>query len=214
MNYTEKIEWLRERLKKTLPGRSAQERMMGRVVSSPATVPDNARPSAVLCLLFPVNDELYVLLMKRREDNTAHSAQVSFPGGSYDTTDTDLKTTALREAHEEVGIVSSDVDILGALTPLYIPVSNFNVYPYVGFAQSRPEYNLSHHEVAYTLEVPLSSLLHADRKTVTDVVSPALPGVIRKVKAYQLEDGTIIWGATAMMISELEAILEDGIWGL
>ncbi len=205
MEIAGKIEWLQ----RPLPGRSAQERMMGRVLPHPIKVPEHARPSAVLCLLFPMNNELVMLLMKRREDKTAHSAQVSFPGGSYETTDADFKATALREAQEEVGIVSADVDILGALTPLYIPVSNFNVYPFVGYSAQRPKYNLSHNEVSYTIEVPLSSLLHPERKTVTDVVSPALPDVIRNVNAYKLEDGTIIWGATAMMISELETILDE-----
>jgi 8-oxo-dGTP pyrophosphatase MutT (NUDIX family) len=202
------VDGLRERLKLPLPGLSAQEKMMGRVLSMPVKAPDNARPSAVLCLLFPMHDELYLLLMKRREDKTAHSGQVSFPGGSADSTDADLTATALREAQEEVGIVSSDVEILGALTPLYIPVSNFNVYPFVGYAKQRPAYNLSHNEVSYIIEVPLKSLLHADRKTVTDVISPAMPEVIRKVNAFRLEDGTVIWGATAMIISELEAVLE------
>ncbi len=205
----DKIKWLRKRLQQPLPGRSAQERMTGRVISMPLVVPENARPSAVLCLLFPVDDRLYMLLMKRKEDNTAHSGQVSFPGGSYDITDADLMATALREANEEVGILSSDVDILGALTPLYIPVSNYNVYPYVGYTKQRPEYNLSQNEVSYTIEVPLSSLLHSSRKIKTDVVSPVIPNVIRNVNAYKLEDGTIIWGATAMMISELETILEE-----
>lgn len=203
------ITQLRERLKMPLPGLAAQERMMGRVVTMPLTVPENARPSAVLCLLFPVDDELHVLLMKRREDKTAHSGQVSFPGGSYDETDADLKATALREAQEEVGIMSADVEILGQLTSLYIPVSNFNVYPFVGYAKQKLEYNLSQNEVAYTLEVPLKELLHADRKSVTEVTSPKFPDVKRKVNAYVLNDGTIIWGATAMMISELEAVLGE-----
>jgi len=209
LDNAEKIEWLRARLLQPLPGRNAQERMLGRVVSMPLKVPDNARRSAVLCLLFPINDELHVLLMKRREDNTAHSGQVSFPGGSHDASDADLRATALREAQEEVGIVSSEVDILGALTPLYIPVSNFNVYPYVGFAKQRPQYNLSQNEVSYTIEVPLSKLLHTERKTVTDVVSPARPDFAMKVNAYKLEEGTIIWGATAMIISELEVLLQE-----
>jgi 8-oxo-dGTP pyrophosphatase MutT (NUDIX family) len=208
--HADKIEWLKDRLQQPLPGFSAQERMMGRVVASPKTVPENARPSAVLCLIFPVNDELNLLLMKRREDRGAHSGQVSFPGGSYDITDADYRATALREAQEEVGITAAEVDILGALTSLYSPVSNFNVYPYVGYSKGRPLYNLSHSEVSYTIEVPLGSLLHTDRKIVTDVTSPAIPGLIRQVKAYKLEDGTIIWGATAMIISELEAILNEG----
>jgi len=156
-----------------------------------------------------MNDELYMLLMRRREDKKAHSGQVSFPGGSYDTTDADYKATALREANEELGIMSADVDILGALTSLYIPVSNFNVYPYIGYAQKRPEYNLNEQEVSYTIEVPLDKLLHSERKTIADVVSPVRPDLVRNVKAYKLDDGTIIWGATAMIISELEAILEE-----
>ena len=125
-------EKLREALLQPLPGAEAQEKMMGRVKSMPQEIPADARPSAVLCLLFPVNDEPHILFMKRKEDNTAHSGQVSFPGGRYEEQDANYKTTALREANEEVGILSSDVEILGALTSLYIPVSNFNVYPFVG----------------------------------------------------------------------------------
>jgi 8-oxo-dGTP pyrophosphatase MutT (NUDIX family) len=182
---------------------------MGRVVSMPHIVPENARPSAVLCLLYPADDELQLLLMKRREDRTAHSGQVSFPGGRYEQEDADLQTTALREAHEEVGIAPAQVDVLGALTTLYIPVSNFNVHPFVGYVPSKPQFVISEAEVSYTIETPLGNLLHNDRKIITDVSSPIMPGLIRQVRAYQLEDGTIIWGATAMIISELEAIMKE-----
>jgi 8-oxo-dGTP pyrophosphatase MutT (NUDIX family) len=186
--------------------------MMGRVVASPPTVPDNARLSAVLCLLFPVDDRLHLLLMKRREDRTAHSGQVSFPGGRHEPEDPDLLTTALREAHEEVGIAPTDVIVIGALTPLYIPVSNFNVFPYIGYMPSRPAYVLSDNEVSYTIEISLDELLHPERKIITDVYSPATPQKIKNVHAYNLQDGTIIWGATAMIISELEvALAEMGI---
>jgi 8-oxo-dGTP pyrophosphatase MutT (NUDIX family) len=203
------IEWLKVRLQQPLPGLSAQERMMGRVVSAPRIAPEDAKPSAVLCLLFPIDDELHVLLMKRKEDSGAHSGQVSFPGGRYDDTDADYRATALREAQEEVGILSSEVEILGGLTSLYIPVSNYNVYPFVGYSANRPFYYLNQHEVSYIIEVPLKTLFHADRKTTTDVTSPARPGIIRQVRAYRLEDDTIIWGATAMIISELETIVQE-----
>ncbi len=206
---TQHIELLKTRLKEPLPGRPAQERMIGRVVTMPLTVPDNAKPSAVLCLLFPINDELHVLLMKRREDRTAHSGQVSFPGGKVELTDENYLFTALREANEEVGIQPHEVDVLGALTPLYIPVSNFNVFPYIAYSPQRPVYNLSQNEVSYTIEVPLSSLMAPERKTITDVKSPATPNLISNVNAYVLADGTVIWGATAMIISELEVIITN-----
>ncbi len=175
----------------------------------PDVIPSDARPSAVMSLLFPVENELHLLFIKRTEDGHAHSGQVSFPGGKQDPVDTNLKATALREAQEEVGIMPADVDILGELTPLYIPVSNFQVHPFVAFAKERPTYNINEAEVRHILEVPVSELFHADRKVTTGVISPAMPGVKMTVKAYQLVDGTIIWGATAMILSELETILEE-----
>ncbi len=205
----EQLTPLKEQLKLPLPGRPAQERMVGRVRLMPLVVPENARPSAVLCLLFPIDNELHILLMKRREDRTAHSGQVSFPGGRYEKEDADYKTTALREANEEVGILAADVEVLAPLTSLYIPVSNFNVYPYLGYTPQRPQYNLSHAEVSYILEVPLASLFHVDRKIITDVTSPISPEPIKNVHAYQLADGTIIWGATAMILSEIEAVVNS-----
>ena len=201
------IDQLREQLRLPLPGRDAQERMIVRVLPIPRVVPPHARLSAVLCLLFPVQDELNVLLMKRREDHTAHSGQVSFPGGRHEDTDADLLATALREAHEEVGIRTEDVEVLGPLTSLYIPVSNFHVFPFVGYMPHRPDYHLSHHEVSYTLDVPLAELFRPERKTRLDVFSPAIKEKIPNVNAYQLTDGTVIWGATAMMLSELETVI-------
>ena len=206
---TDIIEKLRARLREPLPGRKAQEKMIGHVLPIPPIVPDHARLSAVLCLLFPVNGMLNVVLMKRMDDHTAHSGQVSFPGGRYEDSDGDLRQTALREAFEEVGVQPESVDVVGAMTPIYIPVSNFQVFPYVGYVSQRPEYVLSHAEVSYTLEVPLEVLFHADRKSRRDVISPAIKKTIPNVNAYVLEDGTVIWGATAMMLSELETLLSE-----
>ncbi len=145
--------------------------------------------------------------MKRREDNTAHSGQVSFPGGRFENTDRDYLATALREADEEVGIKQQSVHILGALTPLYIPVSNFNVHPFLAYSTTQPSYTLSDDEVSYVLEVPLSELFNGTNKIKTVVTSPASPGVTYNVNAYQPSPDTIIWGATAMILSEIEQVL-------
>ncbi|RYD54947.1 MAG: CoA pyrophosphatase [Sphingobacteriales bacterium] len=208
MEAIKKIAWLRDRLQQPLPGREAQEKMMGRVRPMPPAIPENARPSAVLCLLYPVDAVLNMLLIKRIEDGKAHSGQISFPGGKQDPTDADIRSTALREANEEVGVMSAEVDIIGALTPLYIPVSNFQVYPFVGYMEQRPEFYLSQSEVAGLLEISIDDLLHPDVKTMVQVTSPALPDLSMKVRAYKLEEH-IVWGATAMIISELETVLTE-----
>lgn len=202
-------EWLRQRLQKPLPGMFGQERMAARVKPMPDKIPENVRPSAVLCLLFPIADTPHLLLIRRINDGKAHSGQIGFPGGKQDASDADLKATALREAHEEVGLLSGETDILGGLSPLYIPVSNFQVYPFVACTWQRPVYNINRGEVEDIIEIPLTSLLHNDRKTVVNVTSPVMPEIIRSVRAYKLDNGSIIWGATAMIISELETILEE-----
>lgn len=209
MSIDQQIDRIKNKLQEPLPGMGAQELMAARVLPMPADIPADARMSAVLCLLYEIDKELHVLLMKRMADRTAHSGQVSFPGGRYEPEDVHLVNTALREANEEVGVQADAIEVLGALTPLYIPVSNFKVHPFVAYAAQRPSYQLSKNEVAYILELPLTYLFHQSRKTVTDVTSPAFPGVMRKVKAYVLQDETIIWGATAMVLSELEVLLKD-----
>jgi 8-oxo-dGTP pyrophosphatase MutT (NUDIX family) len=203
------IDQLQRLLQQELPGIPAQERMAARVVPMPDTIPAHARSSAVLSLLFPHEEELHVLLIKRTEDGHAHGGQISFPGGRQEPSDADLKATALREAQEEVGLLSADVELLGALTQLYIPVSNFQVFPFVGFSERKPEYKLSKEEVAYVLEVPLRRLFAPESKIVARVRPASVPGMVMKVPAYVLPDEHIIWGATAMMLSELEAIVEQ-----
>jgi 8-oxo-dGTP pyrophosphatase MutT (NUDIX family) len=209
LKHAKLIDWLRERLQQELPGLSAQERMMGRVLPMPDRIPENARQGAVLALLYPAEDVLSLLLIRRTADGGAHSGQIGFPGGKAEEADADLIATALREAQEEVGLLSCDVDIIGALSSLYIPVSNYNVHPFVGYTQRKPDYILSAAEVDEVIEVPVAELFHPERITKVVVTSPADKSFIRKVPAYKLLDETVIWGATAMMISELQMLLEE-----
>jgi 8-oxo-dGTP pyrophosphatase MutT (NUDIX family) len=208
-DYDRLADLLRRRLQQPLPGAAAHERMFPGIKEMPRVVPDDAMPSAVMVLLFEKNEEWRLLAIHRTEDGRAHSGQVSFPGGRYELTDDNLQVTALRETYEEVGILSDNIDILGALSPVYIVVSNFMVYPFVGLLKETASYSLSVNEVKQVLEVSLKELFAGEALIQTDVTSPAVPGVIRKVNAFRLPDGTIIWGATAMMIAELQMVLAD-----
>lgn len=199
--------FLKQRLQEPLPGLAAQMLMVGRVRTMPATIPANARQSAVLCLLYYHANAPHVLLIEREADRSAHSKQIAFPGGRFEEEDGHLQHTAQREAHEEVGLHPSQYDILGPLTPLYIPVSNFNVAPYVAFSQQRPQLVANSDEVARLIEVPLPHLFAKERKVRTDVITPALNEPLRQVHAYALDEQTLIWGATAMILSELEQLV-------
>lgn len=210
MDQAETIARLRKALQQPLPGRGAQEQMASQVRPMPGVVPGNAQPSAVLALLFPhTSAELHLLFMQRVEDGKAHGGQISFPGGRQEPFDADLRATALREANEEVGIMPADVDILGALTPMYIPVSNFQVYPFVGYSAQRPNYHLSQSEVQHVLELPVQRLFDPAYKVTATVRPSSVPNLVMQVPAYQPEEGTIIWGATAMMLSELEIVWQS-----
>jgi 8-oxo-dGTP pyrophosphatase MutT (NUDIX family) len=200
------VERLRSRLLLPLPGREAQERMVSRVRPMPDEIPATARDSAVLQLIYPVDNDIRILFIRRTEDGRAHSGQISFPGGRHEPEDASLMITALREAEEEVGIVGSEVEVLGALTPMYIPVSFFMVHPFLAWSPKRPEFLPSKNEVSELIEVSISDLFNPSNKVTRDVWPSSVPGLKLSVPVYLLQDDTFIWGATAMMLSELEDI--------
>ncbi len=203
------IERLRTRLQSKLPGNEAHSIMFPGIKDMPEQLPADVKLSAVMALFFLKDNEWQLLTIKRTEDGKAHSGQVSFPGGRQDPSDEDAKDTALRETFEEIGVAPDAIDVIGALSPLYIVVSNFQVFPYVGILKENGNYNISVNEVTRVLEIPLNDLFSSKAKVAVEVSSPAFPDIVRKVNAYQLQDGTVIWGATAMMIAELEMIWKE-----
>lgn len=161
------------------------------------------KQSAVLVHFYPVNNEIKLVFIKRPVDNTVHSGQIAFPGGRVEPEDRDFIDTALREANEEVNIDPSEVTILGALSKLHIPPSNYDVYPIIGFSDVRPEF-AGNYEVDKILEVKLEELRNPNTKT-TRTIHHRL-GTLVDVPCYYVED-EIIWGATAMMVGELLALI-------
>lgn len=161
------------------------------------------REAGVLVLVYPHAAGLTTLLMRRTPDPGVHSGQISFPGGSIESQDTDLTATALREACEEVGVCGNGVRVLGNLADVYIPPSQFLVRPVVATLPARPTFRPSAAEVAELIELPLVDLLHPDLKQETDM---HLGGMTFRVPYYAVQ-GHVVWGATALMLAELEARL-------
>ena len=142
-------------------------------------------------------------LIRRSAALLQHSGQVALPGGGYEPQDESLWHTAIREAQEEIGVDGEELRYLGALTSLEVPVSSNLVQPFVAYALGRPRFQLQAEEVAGLIELPLSVLLDDEAKQVEDW---ELPGRRARVPFYRYQDA-IIWGATAMILSELEALL-------
>jgi 8-oxo-dGTP pyrophosphatase MutT (NUDIX family) len=201
MNLEHCINSIRKSLNNPLPGRTTQEQMappdrIRRLMMAPDK--GNIQPAAVLILLFPLNERLYTVFIRRNEYPGPHSGQISFPGGKEEPGDNDAVATALRESAEEIGIQPEEITILGCLTPLYIPVSNFNVTPVVGYTAKEPEFAIDPQEVQYLIFVPLEELLRSEN---IDSEERSFLGETFQIP-YFYHEGEKIWGATAMILSE------------
>ncbi len=163
------------------------------------------RESAVLALLYPKQSALHLLLMVRPTYDGVHSGQVSFPGGKREPADPDLAYTALREFREETGAETHSIELLGELSPIYIPPSRTLVTPYVGHALDIGPWKPDTKEVAKLMEVPLEDVLRNDilkrREQYIQVMGRPV-----EIPYFDLQ-GEVVWGATAMMIAELRELL-------
>ncbi|WP_235009895.1 NUDIX hydrolase [Algoriphagus boritolerans] len=167
-------------------------------------LPADHRKSGVLILFYPDERGAFFPLIKRPEYVGFHSGQVAFPGGKMELSDADIIQTALREAEEEVGVDRDQVRVLGRLSDLYIPTSNFLVSPVVGFLEKRPEFIPEANEVSRIIPTAVPLLFNPEikkRKMLTIGKSMNLDAPYFEI------DGEIVWGATAMILSELIQIL-------
>ncbi len=191
------INRLKTALGNTLPGEPAQ-RKMAPGVTRIFNATESAGEAGVLLILYPRKGDLYILLIKRTEYPGPHSGQVSLPGGKKEEADTTQVCTALREASEETGIEHESVTVLGTLTSLYIPVSNLEVLPVVGYTGKPPDFNPDPKEVEYLIPVRLKDLV---RKAPITRNIIAGPDIIISAPGYGTAN-EFIWGATAMILSE------------
>ncbi len=206
---TDFINKLQQNLQVPLPGHEAQLKMAPTSRRLYVGAPGDARQAGVLATLFPKDGAWHVVLIERNaNDRDRHGGQISFPGGKAEPGDGTMLQTALRETEEEVGISQKEIKVLGKLSELYIPVSNFQVHPYVGFLDSQPIYSIQEEEVSRVIEVPLTHFQNGVAKRVADIrVNKHLS--LKNVPYYEVE-GKMLWGATAMMISEMVEVLDGG----
>ena len=206
---TYKEDDLRSAFDVPLPGYKAHNEVMGYKRPTVEEVMESdvqPRLSAVIFLLYPGVEDWYFLLLKRHDYSGVHSGQVGLPGGSLDFGETP-EEAAVRELHEESGLLLDPKRIIAPLTSLYIPPSNFIVRPYAAIFDKQPEWRFDSHEVKRGIEVPLKDLLKAESLTDTNV--KLSDGATRlNVKAFNFEE-EIVWGATAMILSECKEILRN-----
>ncbi|MGB0521808.1 MAG: NUDIX hydrolase [Flammeovirgaceae bacterium] len=198
---------IRHRLSKDLPGFSAHEKMLvpGRKARS-AKIKPNPRISAVLLMLYEDNDILHFPLILRPKYDGVHGGQMALPGGGIEAQDTDLEATALRESFEEIGYTVPKTQVLGQLTPFYIPPSNSMVTPYVAYTTEKPRYNIDPKEVDRVVIADIHTLQNPDNHTTKLIDLPN--GQQLHAPAY-LVDGEIVWGATAMILAEFLHVFDD-----
>jgi 8-oxo-dGTP pyrophosphatase MutT (NUDIX family) len=197
-------ERLNNELNNGLPGFDAQKIMSPSIREHALKTSDPAiaRDSSVLLLFYPKNGQLYLPFIKRTTGNTSHSGQISLPGGKYEESDENRTVTAIRETNEELGVDCKKIKILGYLTELYIPVSNFMVLPVLGFCEKRPDFKMNQFEVEEVIEMPVSELLAESNK---DEFSFDKNGFTIHAPYFNAK-GHKVWGATAMILSELREI--------
>lgn len=167
----------------------------------------DAKRAGVMALFYPdKNKQTKLVLILRKTYNGVHSAQIGFPGGKFESQDDSLKKTAVRETFEEIGVPEQDIEVLRELTEVYIPPSNFYVQPFLGIIRNTPTFIKQNKEVEVVIEVLFNHLLDDSLETTKPVETSY--NIEVEVPAYLL-NGHIVWGATAMMLSEIKDLLKN-----
>jgi 8-oxo-dGTP pyrophosphatase MutT (NUDIX family) len=202
-------ELLKQKLSQKLPGMDSHLKMAPehrvQELLSISESEFNPRLSAVLVILFEENNKLKIVFIRRSEYVGIHSGQMAFPGGRYEESDGDLRVTALREVEEEIGVGQETLEVIGQLSDLYVPPSNFMVRAFVAFAHQRPVYQKDDREVQEVIEFNLMDFYQKNIIKRKDF--PAHNNVRKTNAPYYEIDGVIIWGATAMIMAELLEVL-------
>jgi len=169
------------------------------------------RKAATLLLCYEKNNEVHFILTKRTDYEGTHGGQISFPGGKLEQNENAFEA-ALRETNEEIGVESTEIKIIQELTQLYIPPSNMLVTPFIGYIKSAPTFFPDSKEVERIIEIKISDLLNDDLVKVKKVKVGKLSKTPLRIEVPYFDfDNETVWGATAMILSEVKEILKKNL---
>jgi 8-oxo-dGTP pyrophosphatase MutT (NUDIX family) len=169
----------------------------------------NPKKAAVMMLFYPKASQTHLLLIIRNSYPGVHSSQIAFPGGKVESIDISMADTALRETEEEIGIARSSIEVIREFTEIYIPPSNFLVSPFLGICYSEPIFVLQRDEVAGIIELPLPVFLDDANVVIRKLATSYAVSI--DVPAFLVQEH-VVWGATAMMMSELKETLKNVLY--
>ncbi|MBP7506751.1 MAG: CoA pyrophosphatase [Prolixibacteraceae bacterium] len=199
------IDEIKIAIKRYLPGNNAHLKMIpkDRNLIIPEKNTSGYIDSAVLIILFNIADNLNFCLIRRSHKLKYHPGQISFPGGKIEKGESDFSITALREANEEIGLDSNKIEIIGNISNVYIPVSNFMIYPVLAYSEDEPILKANESEVDEIIYIPVNEFFNP--VNITEEIVKTGNSMI-KTPCYKI-NGNIIWGATAMLINEFCEII-------
>lgn len=206
MNFEQFQAVLKNALQHPLPGSDAQHMLApaGRKASVPPQIEDiNIRQAGVMALFVETKTRPHLVLIERATSKGVHSGQIAFPGGKAEKKDLSFKETALRETEEEIGLKASEIEVFGSFSSIYIPPSNFMVHPFTGIYHQKPKFIPQVSEVANIITLDFNDFL----------LDSSIKQQRINVRGYNMDvpsfyvDGYTIWGATAMMLSELRQMI-------
>ncbi|QNL22843.1 CoA pyrophosphatase [Hyphobacterium sp. CCMP332] len=211
MNHSESFKnWLETRLAGNLPGEEAQYNLAPlkrrEEVKFAFNKSQEPRISSVMLILYPENDLSHVPMIVRNEYRGVHSGQVALPGGKYEENDENILQTAIRETFEEINVKIDQNQIIGRLSHLFVPVSNFIIHPFVAWLDYKPQFVPDPSEVQEVLRVPLNYL--SNPKNVKSKSIYTANGYQINAPGIPIEE-QFLWGATAMLMSEFFSIVQE-----